>query len=312
MALRRQDVRCICVVKWIFFLCELFIICLVLLTSKWDGKPKNQRLFSITLPKEHLNHPELLEVQKRYQLQLSVTFLSLLTACLLSMFLHFKFISMELFFFFLIIGLSIALPSYFYAKANQLVKEIKQNNSWEAGNYSHGIHEDEFWRYGQFYRNPFDTARTTTKRMGIGTTLNLAHKKQQRFFIVSLALTLLVTVLLCFQLFYMEVKTPSYRIETNTLYIDYPVYYYHVPIKDILSLRVIQELPPTLKSNGIATDSFSRGFFNVKGYGEVFLCIYNTGPYLLIETKEGTVIVNEITEEKTYELLEALDMVIPK
>lgn len=299
-------------VKWVFFLCDLFIICLVLFTSKWDGKPKKQRLFSITLPKENLNHPALIEVQKRYQQQLSITFIALLIACLLSMFLNYRFVSIDLFFFFLIIGLSIALPSYFYAKANAQVKAIKQSQGWEAGNFSHGIHEDDFWRYGQFYRNPFDTARTTTKRMGIGTTLNLAHKKQRHFFVGSLILTLLLTILLSFGLLYMEIKTPSYRIETNTLYIDYPIYYYHVPIKDILSLRIVQELPPYYKSNGIETDSFSRGFFNVQGYGNVFLSIYKTGPYLLIETKEGTVIVNEITEEKTYALLEALDMVIPK
>jgi uncharacterized membrane protein len=34
---------------------------------------------------------------------------------------------------------------------------------------------DEFWRWGIFYRNPDDSAIWVDKRTGIGWTLNFAH-----------------------------------------------------------------------------------------------------------------------------------------
>lgn len=298
--------------KWILFICELFIIFLVLWLSKWDGKPKQQRLFSITLPKEAFNHPELLTIQKWYQLRLSISFLTLLAATLLGMFIRFKYMSLELLFFIIIITLTIGIPSFLYGKANLMVRQVKADQTWEAGNFSHGIHEDDFWRYGQFYTNPFDSARTTSKRMGMGTTLNLAHKNQRRFLAITLIAATLLVVATLFSTFYMEVKTPSYRIDETTLNIDYPFYYYHAPLSDIKSLRILQKLPPYSKQNGIETSTFARGFYTVGGYGKTFLCVYKSGPYLLIETAEVTLIVNEPTEEKTYSLLEALDMVIPK
>lgn len=298
--------------KWILFLCELFIVFLVLWTAKWDGKPKQQRLFSITLPKDVLNHPELLAIQKWYQLRLNTGFIALLAASVLGLFIRFRYMSFELLFFALIITVAIVLPAYLYAKANQLTHHVKTDQSWEAGSFSHGIHEDDFWRYGQFYSNPFDTARTTSKRMGIGTTLNLAHKTQKRFLAVTLTATAVLVFAVLTSTYYMEIKTPSYHIDETTFAVDYPFYYYHLPLKDIKSLRMLQKLPPNSKTNGIETDTFARGFYTVGGYGKTFLSVYKTGPYLLIETSEITLIVNEATEEKTYSLLEALDMVIPK
>jgi uncharacterized membrane protein len=300
------------VVKWILFFSELLILSLVFWTSKWDGTFKQHRLFSITLPADVIQKKALTQVQKYFQKQLSLSFIIIVSLSILCLFLQFQYVSLEMLIFFFIIFSAIGLPSYFYAQANRQVKQIKVEQNWQAGTFSHGIHEDDFWKYGQFYNNPHDVARSVSKRMGIGTTLNLAHKSQRRFLIGSIVVTLMVTVVLSFGLFYMEVKSPNFRIESKMLYIDYPIYYYKLPLEQVNNLTVLQILPSISKENGIGTESFARGYYYVEGYGRVFLCVYNKGPFILIDTKQGKLIINESTEETTFELLEALDIVIPK
>lgn len=299
-------------IKWIFVLSELVVLFTVLWTSKWDGKLKQQRIFSITLPPEAQNQSDVVLIQKTYQRRLLITFTAMGAAILSSFFFHFKFVSLEVMFFILLIGLMIGLPSVFYGLANSQLKALKTEKNWEAGQYSHGIHEDDFWLYGQFYNNPHDISRSVSKRMGLGTTINLAHRGQRRLFFGVLAATLLLSIGLSGSLLYMEVKPPSFRIDSEVLYVDYPFYYYKLPLEDVKSLTVLQSLPSMYKENGIDTDDFARGYYRVEGYGRCFVCVYSEGPYIAIVTSQDTLIVNEITQEKTYTLLEALDLIIPK
>jgi hypothetical protein len=298
--------------KWVLLLCEALILLLVFWTSTWDGKAKKQRLFSITLPSEALKSPELLEIQSAYRHQINLSFLVLFMLIILSFFLKLKYFSLEIVYFLIVLTATIALPNYFYAGANRKVQALKLSKQWEAGHYSHGIHEDLFWIYGQFYNNPHDSARSASKRMGIGTTINWAHKGQRKFYFVTLSASLILTLGLLAGLFYMEIKTPVFKIEEEHLSVNYPIYYYHLPLENIKGLTVIQELPFMSKQNGIETVDFKRGYYSVEDYGRVFICVYTKGPFIVIKTNQDTLIVNEISSEKTYALLEALDLVLPK
>lgn len=298
--------------KWIFLLSEFFILLIVFWTARWDGKQKQQRSFSITLPDEAFKDSSLLAIQVTFQRQLKAGFIVLLGLICLSLFVNFKYFTFEMLYFFLLLFAMILLPWIFYGLANQKVRRLKLTKGWEAGQFSHGIHEDDFWLYGQFYINPHDISRSVTKRMGLGTTLNLAHKSSKRLFFGMLLATLIITFGLTVSLYYMESKIPEFRIENQTLYVDYPIYYTQISLDEIVGLTVLQSLPAISKENGISTAEFARGYYAAEGYGRVFMCIYNEGPYIAIETKQGTLIVNESTSEKTYTLLEALDIVIPK
>lgn len=300
------------VVKWIFLFSELMVLLTVFWTAKWDGQLKQQRIFSITLPAEAHSQPEVSLIQKNYRRRLRNSFLLIGAAILLSLFLEFRYFSLELIYFLLLLGLMIGLPCAFYGHANNQLKKLKSEKHWEAGQYSHGIHEDDFWLYGQFYNNPHDISRSVSKRMGLGTAINLAHRGQRRLFISAIAATLLLCIGLSGSLLYMEIKPPTFRIDSEMLYVDYPFYYYKLPIEDVKSLTVLQSLPAMYKENGIGTDTFARGYYRVEGYGRCFVCIYSEGPFIAIVTSQDTLIVNEMTQEKTYTLLEALDLVIPK
>ncbi len=298
--------------KWVLLLCEVLVLLLVFWTSKWDGKVKQQRLFSITLPNEALKSPELLKIQNTHLRQINLSFLIIFLLIILSLFFNLSYLSLEIAYFLIILTMTIVLPSYFYAQTNRKVQDLKLSKGWEAGHYSHGIHEDLFWIYGQFYNNPHDNARSASKRMGIGTTINWAHKGQRKFYFVTFSGSLILTLSLFVGLFYMEVKTPVFRIEEQHLSVNYPIYYYHLPLENIKGLTIIQELPFMSKQNGIETVDFKRGYYSVEGYGRVFICVYANGPFIVIKTDQDTLIVNEISSEKTYALLEALDLVIPK
>lgn len=295
--------------KWIFLVCELVTFLLVYVTNYYDGKQKKSRLFSVTLPEEAFEDPELKAIQMVYYKKMKVSGCVLLALIIVITFMDFPYVSFGLTLFLVSLGGIIALPSIFYAECNRALKVLKSEKKWEAGTYSHGIHEDDFWPYGQFYNNPHDSSTFVNKRMGIGTTINWAHKGQRHFMIFILTLSALLTVGLNASLFYMEVKIPEFEISKEYLYIHYPVYYYKVPLEDIQSLTVIQALPSMSKTNGIATENFARGYFNVQGHGRVFVCIYKEGPYILMESVLGPIMINEDTASGTYQLLEALDLV---
>lgn len=295
--------------KWIFLVCELFTFLLVYLTNYYDGKRKKSRLFSITLPDEAFEDPELKEIQNTYYRKMKISGWVLLACIFAIQLMNLPYISFNLTFFLITLSAVIALPSIFYAEGNKNLKALKTEKGWAAGTYSHGIHEDDFWPYGQFYNNPHDSSKLVNKRMGIGTTINWAHKGQRHFMVFILVLTAFLTVGLNASLFYMEVKTPEFEIGKEYLYIHYPVYYYKVPLEDIQSLTVVQDLPPMSKANGIDTDHFARGYFNVQGHGRVFVCIYKEAPYIMIESVLGPLMINENTASGTYQLLEALDLV---
>lgn len=295
--------------KWIFLICELIIFLAVYLTSFYDGNIKKGRLFSITLPSEAFKDEELKEIQENYKGKLKTSGLFILVWIIFGHLFKFPYVAIDLTFFLITLFAMIAIPSVYYSESNKLVKQLKLEKKWEAGIYSHGIHEDDFWRYGQFYNNPHDSSKYVNKRMGIGTTVNWAHKKQRNFLIILLTLASLLTIGLNVDLLYMEIKKPEFEIDHTQLYIHYPIYYYKVPLADIKSLTVIQDLPAMSKANGIATANFARGYFNVQGHGRVFVCIYKEGPYILIETTLGPILINEHTASGTYQLLEALDLV---
>jgi uncharacterized membrane protein len=53
----------------------------------------------------------------------------------------------------------------------------------------------EFWYWGVFYNNPADDSIWVPKRIGIGYTLNYAHRASWIISFVFLAVTVLIMVL---------------------------------------------------------------------------------------------------------------------
>lgn len=299
-------------IKWLLFLNEVFVILLVLFASRWDGKWKKSRLFSVTLPPQAMENKDLKEIMSVYKKQINLASVVAVLLSLLAFNMRFAYVVMDISIFLLMIIGVIASPLFIYAKAHKSVRQIKVANGWDAGAYHRGIHEDDFWKYGIFYHNPHDSARMVSKRMGIGSTMNLAHPSQKRLFIVTNVMIVLLLLGLVLGLGVMEIKEPQFRMDSDHFYIDYPFYYYHVATSDINSLQMVHQVERGTKINGIDTDQFVRGFFNVAGYGEVFICAYTTGLCLVILTNDIPVIVNEKNAEDTYELMEALDYMVPE
>lgn len=295
--------------KWILFLCEAFIFMMMIFMTSLDGKPKRNRLFSVTIPPEALNHQELKSIRRQYSNRLKLYAFFIILLELISLLFVFQFIALELLYFFMVLLAIFILPAFNYGQSNIALRALKQEKNWIAGNYSHGIHEDDFWIYGQFYNNPHDSSKWVSKQTGIGTTMNIAHKRQRHLMVTTWILICTLIIGLTAGLFYMEASVPAYEIDNQYLYVHYPIYYYKVPLDEIKSLTVIQELPYMSKTNGIETQDFARGYFYIQGHGRTFLSIYKEAPYILIDSLQGKLLINENSASGTYRLLEALDLV---
>lgn len=294
-------------IKWIFLINELFVISLMFVVARWDGKWKGNRLFSITLPVGLDVSKDLKAIQGRFLRRLCLVEALALLASLFQMTLHFAYLSLDVALFLFILFWAILAPSWAYKNAHEEVRHFKVKEGLEAGAYLRGVHEDDFWKNGMTYNNPHDASRNVKKRMGIGTTPNLAHKRQRQFYYGTIYLSIGLLMLVVAGLFYMETTEPKFRMDNQYFYVDYPLYYYKVPIEAINSIQVVSSIGSVTSDNAIHTDDFMRGYFQVAGYGRAFLCAYKTEPYLVIKTEDDLLIVNDQSPEETYSLMEALD-----
>lgn len=298
--------------EWIFLASEWFVILLIYVISRLDARPKDNRLFGITLPPMALTHEETENIVKSYLKNLFLSETGVFIASFAQIAFPFTLVSYGMTYFFGIIFAAICLPIYFYIKANERLKRLKVSRSWEAGAYIRGIHEDDFWIRGIFYHNQYDSARQVRKRMGIGLTPNLAYASARWLYFSVVAGGVALVIFTCTSMYYMETKVPEYAIQEDYLTVSYPVYYYKVLLEDIRDVKILKETPKLSKQNGIETDRFARGYYYIEGKGSAYVCVYKKMPCLLLETKLGFVLLNDATAQGTYDLLEAIDLAHPE
>jgi hypothetical protein len=84
-----------------------------------------------------------------------------------------------------------------------------------------------------------------------------------------------------------------------------------VSTSDIQNIKLLNEVPlMDNKVNGSDTNISLNGTFNMKGYGtgSCYLAQRNEGPCILLQLKDGYVLINETTPEKTRALYDSLSV----
>ncbi len=170
------------------------------------------------------------------------------------------------------------------------------------------VDEDAYWINGQIYCNPENPALFVSKRIGIGSGLNMGNPKAK---LMAWIVGIFVSILLIYSigtLVILDFSTPRISIQPEgEVQIDYPMYNESFRIQDIQEIELLQELPPSSKVNGASTDTYARGYFLVKGYGEVKGYWYvDSAPYIVIKLPDRTIVLGEAYSEETRALYEAL------
>ncbi len=180
---------------------------------------------------------------------------------------------------------------YVAMQAEFTTRHVQQKLSAES---THPLYldEDDYWLYGLFYYNPQDKKKMVNNRVGIGTTMNLAHKTGK--FIMVIAIACILALPISGIIVIKEEFTPI-----TAEYLDNQIVVTHtgqelvLPAKDIESAEIINDLPKTSKIVGTGMENLLKGTFDVEGYGRCRLYLNpKQPPFLVMTTDEGLIIIN--------------------
>lgn len=170
------------------------------------------------------------------------------------------------------------------------------------------VDEDDKWIWGMFYYNPNDTSLVVNARVGINTTVNMAWKPGKIIMGFSAIMLLLMPLFGVWMM--VEERMPvELSIQGETLEAQHSGSHYEIPLGEIESAEILQELPRMTKIAGTGMDSVRKGQYNAGDYGRLTVCIDpRTGPWLLITDDAGEIYLlgdSDGDVETVYELLQS-------
>ncbi len=158
------------------------------------------------------------------------------------------------------------------------------------------------WIYGVFYYNKSNDRLLVAKRFGIGSTLNLAKPAGKVITILTVIMLVLIYSSSLYIILGNEIVDHRLMTTKELMHITSINYSKTLPISDIQSVELVKkyDVKFTFKTNGISTESFRRGYFNVEGLGNCFVCVYRSSDTIIkIKTGDGISLYSGKTTEET-------------
>lgn len=174
---------------------------------------------------------------------------------------------------------------YFAIRCEIVVRKAQQKISENAADEKY-FDDDDKWIGGLFYYNPNDCHNVVNARIGIGTTMNMA-KPAGKILMGFTALCILAMPILGIWLMTEEFTPIKIETTDNAIEVVHVVKEYEIPVDDIVSYDVTEDLPSMSKIIGSNMDKLYKGQFNVEGYGVCNVCLDPTGhEFLWITTND--------------------------
>lgn len=169
--------------------------------------------------------------------------------------------------------------------------------------------DDACWLGGLIYYNPKDTKTMVEKRVGVGTTMNMATPGGKAMG-VFLLLVLLGVLVLCAWLVRLEFTPIHLSVEGDTLVAEQLKEDYAIPLDTIEAVDLVEELPGMVRTNGTGMTTLSKGSFRIRETGEgcqVFLNPQNE-VFLRVETQDTTYYLGGEDDQETLAVYDSLTL----
>lgn len=164
--------------------------------------------------------------------------------------------------------------------------------------------DDAAWICGIIYYNKKDKRTMVPKRLGIGTTTNMATPLGMFWNIISIVVMVLVIPGCCIWMMLEEFTPIKLSVEENRLVAEQLKVDYEIPLESIESLALIDEKPRWTKLNGTGMDNLCKGTYRVnQDKCKLFLNPKNTY-FMEIHTEEETYYMSaadDVHTQKVYE-----------
>ena len=153
------------------------------------------------------------------------------------------------------------------------------------------VDEDDKWIWGMFYYDPDDRHLMVNARVGLNTTVNMARPAGKVIMLLTAALLLLMPLAGVWLMG--EERAPVTLTLTDTaLVAAHSGTRYEIPLEEVDSAELLEELPPIRRVAGTAMDTVDKGRWRCDEYGALTACLDpRTGPWLLVRAGETTWLV---------------------
>ncbi len=164
-----------------------------------------------------------------------------------------------------------------------------------------------YW-FRDIYNNPNDTRYIVEPRVGYKMTYNLGNKKGRRIFYGSYIFAAILIIGVSIMTLRLDFKKMSIEVLNQIVKIEAPSYSFDFNVDEIEEIKIIDSIKVNLRTNGAATDKYAIGYFNVEGYGNCRLYIYDkNNKFIRVKLKDGEYIfISGTSKEETnkyYKLL---------
>ncbi len=167
--------------------------------------------------------------------------------------------------------------------------------------------EDANWLWGMIYYNKNDNRFMVNKRVGVGTTINMAKKSSKIFMVIMLVIMFASIVGSSIWMLMIDFTPVSLEIDGNHLISSHLGVEYDISIEDITNLQFIEEFPDLSKRRGTGMNTIKKGSFEEWRREKCEVCVrINGGAYIRIETKDEVYYLNDESADKTVKIHEQI------
>lgn len=128
--------------------------------------------------------------------------------------------------------------------------------------------DDDKWLWGMIYYNPRDKHAMVEKRVGIGTTINMATKAGKGT-VIFCGLMLLSLPLVCIWCILLEFTPIQLSVTNGWLTASQIKEDYSVPVSVMEDITLLEELPKWSKVSGTGMQNLQKGTFRIAEAGRV-------------------------------------------
>ena len=166
--------------------------------------------------------------------------------------------------------------------------------------------DDDKWIFGMIYYNPKDKHSMVEKRVGMGTTTNMATPVGKALF-VFLAVSLLAVPVLCIWLVLTEFTPINLEIREDQVVASHLKDDYVIPLHSIRKVELLSELPKMSRNYGTSIENLKKGHFRAgeEADSSVFLNPQNE-VFLRIETSTDIYYFSGCDDAQTREVFERI------
>lgn len=167
------------------------------------------------------------------------------------------------------------------------------------------LDNDSHWIWGMIYYNPKDKHSMVEKRVGIGTTMNMATPIGKGFAIFA-GLSLLSLPAFCIWIILLEFTPIQLQIQDQQLIAHHLRTEYEISLDTIRDAQLLTELPKMSRNHGTSMDTLKKGSFMAEGERCTVFLNPESEFFLRFEASGTTYYFSSCDGEETRLIYEAL------